>query len=147
MMPRLLLQREPSVNEATLGKLYDRNVFVCDILEDEIREQHGVPVAEWKVHGKTAIPAGTYEVILEDSARFGPNTLTLRGVEGYKYIRIHAGNTSADTEGCLIVGERNSNCTVKNSRIALAALKDRLVIDILSGEVVLIQIENPGVVV
>lgn len=146
MIPRLQLQREPSVNETTLGKLYDRGVYLCDILEDEIREQHGVPVAKWKVHSRTAIPAGTYQVTLEDSPRFGKNTLTLIGVEGYKYIRIHAGNDKDDTEGCLITGERNSNCTVKNSRISLAALKQRIVNDILGGEVVLMQIENPGTV-
>lgn len=106
--PRLLLQREPSVNEATLGKLYDRGQFVCDILEDEIREIHGVPVAEWKVHSKTAIPAGAYKLALENSSRFGPDTLTVTGVTGFQYIRIHGGNSQFDTEGCLLPGTRNS---------------------------------------
>jgi len=143
-MPRLLLQREPSTSEATLGKLYDRNKFICDVVEDVVREKAGIPVSEWKVHGKTAIPSGTYEVILQDSPRFGPECLTLRGVDGYKYIRIHAGNTAADTEGCLITGERDSASTVKNSRISLAALRTRIVPDIRAGEVVLIEIKNAG---
>jgi hypothetical protein len=141
---KLLLQREPSVNEATLGKLYIDGKFLCDVLEDEIREIHGVAVAEWKVHSKTAIPSGTYQIVAEDSPRFGPNTLTLTGVEGYKYIRIHAGNDKDDTEGCLLPGTRNSNCTVSNSRLMLAALKTRVLPVLHAGDVVTIQIENPG---
>lgn len=141
---KLLLQREPSINGATLGKLYINGEFLCDVVEDELREVHGQAVAEWKVHGKTAIPQGTYEVIAQDSPRFGPNTLTLTGVEGYKYIRIHAGNDKDDTEGCLLPGTRNSNCTVSNSRMMLAALKTRVLPVLNAGEVVLITIENPG---
>lgn len=143
----LLLQREPSVGDATLGKLYVNNEFICDILEDVIREQVGVPVAEWKQHGKTAIPSGTYEIVLQDSPRFGPDTLTLTGVGGYKFIRIHAGNTSGDTEGCLLPGTRNSKSTVAGSRTALQALRARVVPALKEGRVVLIRIENPGVVV
>lgn len=143
---KLLLQREPSVNDATLGKLYIDGAFLCDILEDEIREIHGVAVAEWKVHSKTAIPAGTYQIVAENSPRFGKDTLTLIGVSGYQFIRIHAGNTADHTEGCLLPGTRNSNCTVSNSRLMLAALKMHVLPVLQSGEVVTIQIENPGLV-
>jgi hypothetical protein len=143
---KLLLQREPSINGATLGKLYINGEFLCDVVEDELREVHGQAVAEWKVHGKTAIPQGTYEVIAQDSPRFGPNTLTLTGVEGYKYIRIHAGNDKDDTEGCLLPGTRNSNCTVSNSRMMLAALRAKVLPVLHAGEVVTIQIENPGMI-
>jgi hypothetical protein len=143
---KLLLQREPSINEATLGKLYIDGTFLCDVLEDEIREIHGVAVAEWKVHSKTAIPAGTYQIIAENSPRFGTNTLTLIGVAGYQYIRIHAGNTVDHTEGCLLPGTRNSNCTVSNSRMMLAALRAKVLPVLNAGEVVTIQIENPGMV-
>lgn len=119
----LAMFREPSVGGATLSKLYKGLDYVCDILEDEVRELPGVPVADWKIHGVTAIPSGCYEVEFQDSQRFGLNTLTLLDVPGYKYIRIHGGNTSADTEGCLLPGTRNSSATVANSRIALQKLK------------------------
>lgn len=119
----LTMFREPSVGGATLSKLYNGLDYVCDILEDEVRELPGVPVSDWKIHGVTAIPAGGYRVVFEHSARFGPNTLTLRDVPGYKYIRIHGGNTSKDTEGCLLPGTRNSSATVGNSRVALQKLK------------------------
>jgi hypothetical protein len=142
--PRLLLQREPSKDGATLGKLYDKGEYLMDVLEDEVRERPGVPVTEWKVHSKTAIPQGIYEIVLQDSPRFGPDTLTLTGVSGFQYIRIHAGNQSSDTEGCLLVGHRNSASTIKNSRINLSVLKVRLLPALKSGEVVLIQIANAG---
>jgi hypothetical protein len=113
------MQREASINDATLSKLYAGTVFLCDVLEDVVREVKGTPVSEWKVPGKTAIPAGTYKLAAVDSGRFGPNTLTLLDVPGFMYIRIHPGNDAADTEGCLLVGTRDSSCTVRNSRDAL----------------------------
>ncbi|WNO06057.1 DUF5675 family protein [Rhodoferax mekongensis] len=115
--------REKSVGAATLSKLYLGLDFVCDILEDEVRELPGVPVDKWKIHGVTAIPSGVYQVIAETSGRFGPETLTLIGVPGYKYIRIHGGNRSTDTEGCLLPGMRNGPNSVASSRDNLAKLK------------------------
>jgi hypothetical protein len=92
-------RREPSKGGATLSKLFLGEQFICDILEDEVREVPGVPVEQWKIHGVTAIPAGVYRVVTEDSQRFGPDTLTLANVPGYKYIRIHGGNTAATRKG------------------------------------------------
>lgn len=143
----ILVQREASVGGATLGKLYINGVFYCDTLEDVIRELAGVPVVEWKQYGKTAIPSGIYEVTLEDSPRFGPDTMTVNDVEGFDKIRIHAGNTDQDTHGCLLVGVRNTNRTVAQSRITLSALKLRVSEDILGGKTVLIEYKNPPVVV
>jgi|TARA_R110000868_G_scaffold25246_2_gene98509 hypothetical protein len=119
---KIFHQRERSVDGATLGKVYINNVFVADILEDEVREVFGIPVANWKIPGKTAIPRGTYRVALQQSMRFGPDTLTLLDVPGFKYIRIHGGNTASNTEGCLLPGVRNSTNTVAASQTTLRAL-------------------------
>ena len=99
-----------------------------------------IPVEEWKIHGVTAIPSGVYEVTAEHSQRFGPGTLTLHDVPGYKFIRIHGGNTSADTEGCLLPGTRNSAATVANSRAALSYLKNIVSGALDKGERVQIEI-------
>lgn len=139
----ILVQREESRNEATLGKLFINGQFFCDTLEDEIREQQGIPVAQWKQYGKTAIPAGMYEVTLEPSPRFGPDTMTVNGVNGFDKIRIHAGNTDEDTHGCLLVGVRNSDHTIGASRLTLSALKQRVLVDIQDGKTVLIEYKNP----
>ena len=102
---KLTLQRNPSVAGATVGSLYVDGAWVAHTLEDEVREIEGQPVSAWKIHGKTAIPSGEYIVSLEDSPRFGTDTLTLHDVPGFQYIRMHAGNTSADTEGCILVAK------------------------------------------
>ena len=136
----LTLFREPSQGGATLSKLFHGLEFVCDVLEDEVRELPGVPVSDWKIHGVTAIPSGTYEITLTYSQRFGPDTITVNDVPGYQYIRGHAGNTSADTEGCLLFGTRNSTCTVAHSRDALAYVKHMIQAALQRGEHVDIEI-------
>jgi hypothetical protein len=142
-MMQLELKREKSVDGATLGRLFIGTTFICDTLEDVIREVPGKPVTEWKVHGETAIPQGTYKIILENSPRFGPQTISLPNVPGFQFIRGHAGNFAKDTEGCLLFGTRNSSCTVKNSKVALGLVKDLIKGAIASGQEVSIKITNP----
>lgn len=139
----LTMLREPSVGGATLSRLYRGAVFVCDILEDELRERLGVPVAEWKVPGRTAIPAGSYLVTLEFSPHFGPGTMTLQDVPGFTYIHIHPGNTSADTEGCLLPGQRVNKNTVGRSRINAALLGTIVREALAAGDEVWVEIRNP----
>lgn len=91
-MIHFTMLREPSQGGATLSKLFLGLDFLCDVLEDEVREIPGKPVSEWKIKGHTAIPAGTYEIEARQSGHFGPDTLTLLDVPGFQYIRIHAGN-------------------------------------------------------
>lgn len=141
---KLDLYREPSQGGSTLGRLFCDGTFLCDVLEDEIREVTGVPVGNWKQAGVTAIPAGVYQVTVEHSPRFGPGTLTLPNVPGFAGIRIHAGNKHQDTEGCLLPGTRNSANTVRDSRIAVWQLRDRVVNALAAKEAVTICIRNPG---
>src|SRR3990167_2560259 len=96
MFMKLLLYRTRLHNGWTGGQLYINDEFLCFTLEDQIREKDGVPVEKWKVYGETAIPRGTYEVVLQTSPKFGPDTITLLKVEGFEGIRIHAGNSAKD---------------------------------------------------
>jgi hypothetical protein len=100
----LTLQRQPSYKKATFGNLAIDGDFFCHTLEDEIREVPGQPVEMWKVHGESAIPAGRYQITLEYSPKFGPDTITVNGVPGFVGVRVHGGNDIDDTEGCPIVG-------------------------------------------
>lgn len=137
----LYLHREPSRDGATLGRLFNGTEFVCDVLEDVVREVEGQPVSSWKVHGKTAIPAGVYDITMETSPRFGPNTITINHVDGFVGVRGHAGNYAKDTEGCLLFGIRNSSCTISNSRLTLAQVKELINIAIVErGEDVTLEI-------
>ena len=72
-----------------------------------------------KINGKTAIPAGVYEIRDTYSPRFGKNMLELIGVPGFQGVRIHSGNSADDTEGCLILGLGRTDRGVSQSRAAM----------------------------
>lgn len=137
---KLTIIRAASVGGATLGKLYIDGVFACHTLEDEVREVEGEPVAAWKIKGATAIPAGDYRVTLEPSARFGPDTLTVNDVPGFAYIRMHAGNTSADTEGCILLG-------MQATQVTLIGGTSRPAVELVKGEVRAALARGEGVTV
>ena len=84
--------------------LFKDGHFWLFTLEDEIREVAGSPVADWKIPGLTAIPAGTYDVVVTESARFKRRLPLLQHVPGFTGIRIHTLNTAAESEGCIGVG-------------------------------------------
>ena len=94
---KMYLIRSVYSGECTIGDLLiNHNVF-CHTLEDTVRESS----AE-KVSGATAIPAGVYRIILSQSRRFGRIMPELLDVPGFAGIRIHGGNTAADTHGCIL---------------------------------------------
>src|SRR3990167_7141948 len=104
----LKLLRNRFTEDYTTGQLYIDDQYFCFTLEDKDREQKGVAVEKWKIKHETAIPRGIYDVGFEDSPRFGPDTLTIYNVPGFTEVRIHSGNTSSDTSGCVLVGYRLS---------------------------------------
>lgn len=142
---KISVMRSPSQGGATIGKLFIDGAFKCHTLEDEIREVEGEPVEAWKIKGETAIPTGTYRVTLEYSNRFGPDTLSVHDVPGFQYIRMHAGNTSADTEGCLLLGLQAGEASLigGTSRPAVELVKGLVRAAIQRGEPVTIDISNP----
>ena len=139
----LYLQRSPSAEGATIGTLSVEWVYECDTLEDVIREIPGESVAKWKIPGKTAIPAGKFRVALVNSPRFGPDTMSLIDVPGFTLVRIHAGNTASDTDGCILVGRASGN-TLVGSGPALVKLKAKVQAAILTRrEEVWLTVKNP----
>ena len=155
---RLLLQREePAVDRrtfparlTTFGALSIDGAPDCLTLEDAVLEDALEEVANWKVPGRTAIPAGIYDLVLEDSPRFGPDTLTIVGVTGFTLIRIHSGKDIDSTEGCMVVGDRIDRPTFSISggiaRGVLARLKAKVKAAIRErGERVQIEVRNAEV--
>lgn len=116
---KLTLKRIALRPTYTIGKLYIDDVYFCDTIEDTVRDlnKNGkFDNGEKKIHSKTAIPYGTYEIKWTYSPMFKKYTPQLMNVPSFEGIRIHAGNTSADTEGCLILGKNKQVGKVLNSR-------------------------------
>ena len=119
---KLTLKRIALRPTYTIGKLYIDDVYFCETIEDTVRDinKNGkFDNREKKIHSKTAIPYGTYEIKWTYSPRFKKYTPQLMNVPSFEGIRVHAGNTSADTEGCLILGENKQVGKVLNSRATI----------------------------
>ena len=117
---KLILTRIARKAEYTIGRLEDENgKKLCDTLEPIWRNYDG---GELKIPKKSAIPEGSYRVVVTKSRRFQKYLPLLVGVPGFEGVRIHAGNTSRDTEGCILVGQNLQVGKVLWSRITLSKL-------------------------
>lgn len=126
----LKLERKWKKEKYTIGNLYVNGVFFSNVLEDTVRglRQDMTPeeIKKIKIHGQTAIPSGRYEIRVTLSARFRRQLPILLNVPGYAGVRIHPGNTDANTEGCLLPGKNDRVGQVSNSRATMAALQKQI---------------------
>ena len=132
----LILTRIAKRKAYTIGRLAIReqrddeylagesDTYFCDTLEPTWRDYKN---GARKIKGSSAIPEGRYAVVISWSPKMQQWLPILLGVPMFTGIRIHAGNTSADTEGCILVGENRKVGMVLNSRTWLKRLKDRIV--------------------
>lgn len=117
---KLILTRHARRADYTIGRLEDENgMKVCDTLEPTWRDYKG---GDLKIPKKSAIPEGTYRVVVTKSRRFQKYLPLLVGVHGFEGVRIHSGNTNKDTEGCILVGHNLQVGKVLWSRITLEKL-------------------------
>lgn len=117
---RIELVRIAFKSTYTIGKLYVDDTYFCDVLEDVDRgldsSMSESEILEKKVKGQTAIPTGHYVINITYSPKYKRMMPLLLNVKGFSGIRIHSGNTSKDTEGCLIVGKNKKVGMVLESR-------------------------------
>lgn len=111
-----------STDVHTGGKLYIDGNYFCETLEDPERDIE----EEGKVYGKTAIPMGRYGVEVTYSPKFKRMLPLIKDVPHFEGIRIHAGNTVADTEGCPLVGTERVDGYLYKSRVKEDELTARL---------------------
>ena len=141
---KLKLPRKFLSNDYTIGKLYINEKFFCDTLEDKVRDLNKDgdldDAGEGKVYGETAIPYGTYKIILTVSPRFKRILPRLVGVKGFDGVLIHSGNKAKDTHGCILVGENKAKGMVLNSAKYEKALVKILKEAIAAGEEITIEI-------
>jgi hypothetical protein len=93
----------------TLGELLIEGVHFCFSLEDPWKD-NAVDVS--------CIPTGVYQLMLMYSVRFQRDMPRVIGVADRTGILIHYGNTDADTEGCILLGDRQSATAVYDSVLA-----------------------------
>lgn len=92
------------------GELYVDGLFFCHTIE----------------RFTTSIPTGRYPLTVSYSPRFKRLLPLVCSVKGRSGIRIHAGNTSADSRGCILVGKLDTEFTLINSRLTLSLLLSKL---------------------
>ena len=115
----LEVKRKQKLTACTIGEMYINGVFKWYTMEDKVREIVGRPVEKWKVPRETAIPSGEYEVVISMSTRFKKLMPEILNVPGFAGIRIHCGNTAADTEGCILLGKTKLPESIGDSKKAL----------------------------
>ena len=142
----ILIDRDVRTRNSTIGILYIDGALFCYTLEDRDGGlKQTMPLSEIydkKVKGFTAIPEGKYEVVITYSNRFKKEMPLVKNVPGYEGIRIHPGNTDADTEGCILPGTNRDIDFVGGSRIAFAGLLQKITFALSNNEKVFLEIKS-----
>jgi len=97
---KLTLIRKWFGSDKTIDKLLVNGHLKYYALEDLVRKQ------DVKVAGETAIPYGTYKVIVSHSAKLGRRLPLINDVPMFSGIRIHAGIDESWTEGCVLISDK-----------------------------------------
>ena len=117
---KIELERRWKRKGYTIGVLSVNGQRICETVEDEDRgltaDMPRTELQAKKVKGQTAIPTGTYQIVVTYSPRFKKMLPLLLNVPDYEGVRIHSGNTAKDTEGCILCGRNTQVGTVTNSR-------------------------------
>lgn len=135
---KLVIIREITGDHGTFGRLYVNGLFECNTFEDKDRKLESGGI---KVKNDTAIPRGIYKVIIDLSSRFKKLMMHVLDVPQFAGIRIHAGNTKEDTEGCILLGNGRSRNGLIDSRTAVDKLFSAVDRAIKAGESVTLEIK------
>ena len=136
----LILKRIALRSEYTIGKLYVNGEYVCDTIEDTVRDldkDGKFANGEVKIPGKTAIPYGRYEITMKVKSpkysnfskyswakKYDGYLPRLLNVPHFEGVLIHVGNSALDSEACVLVGENKVVGKVINSVNTFRRLMD-----------------------
>jgi len=129
---KLKLERKIRTDQSTIGELTIDGKHECVTLEDVVRDK--------KIKGQTAIPAGTYNLVIAQSPRFKRLMPRLENVPNFEGILIHWGNAAKDTDGCILVGQTSSTNFIGSSKKTFKALFDKLQAASKAGEKISIEV-------
>lgn len=156
---RYVLQRRPSGEHSTVGDVLCAGApkwFTC---EDVVREPadgrpdveiHGDAaldawVRSWKIDAETAIPSGSYPLVISKSRRLDRETIEVVGVPGFTGIRIHKFNKASESKGCIGPGKTTHDGEVYASGIAESEWFDEVKSARLAGREVWLDVQNAEV--
>lgn len=115
----ITLKRRYLGPEYTVGSWYFDDVYLCDIMEDKVRDINRDgdldDPGEGKVFAETAIPYGRYKIELSMSPKFKRVLPMILNVKHFTGIRVHRGRTAKHSHGCLLPGENKAKGQVLNS--------------------------------
>lgn len=140
----LKLKRTNLTDTYTSGELYVDNILFCKTLEDknrDINKNGKFDNGETKVYGETCIPYGTYQVIVSYSPKFKRDLPEVLSVPNFTGIRMHRGNYTKDSLGCILVGEKVLNGVLHNSTPFEIELVNKLKTALSKGERITLNIE------
>ena len=136
----LTLKRIALRSEYTIGKLYVDGEYVCDTIEDTVRDldkDGKFANGEVKIPGKTAIPYGRYEITMKVKSpkysnfskyswakKYDGYLPRLLNVSNFEGVLLHPGNTSSESDGCILTGENKVVGKVINSVNTFRRLMD-----------------------
>lgn len=141
----LTLLRTQKTELSTISHLFIEDQHECFVIEDTDRGLKSTmsleEIQKLKIHGKTAIPEGRYQIIIAFSPRFKRLLPRLLNVPGYDGILMHVGNYPRDTEGCLLPGTIPTKNCVLHSVTAFTNLYKKL-LRVPKGEEIWITIKS-----
>lgn len=141
----------------TIGRLYIDGIFYCNTLEDRDRGlKQSDPllyIQKRKIAGETAIPKGTYEVLMNTTSpkyagvawyyNFCRGKMPrLKDVPGFDGILIHPGGSNGplDTRGCILVGKNTKVGKLTDSRASFMEIYKQMKEAADHGEKITIEI-------
>jgi hypothetical protein len=121
---KIKVVRETFTDKSTIGSLYVNDKFYCYTLEDKdrglLQSDSLISIKAKKLFGITAIPKGSYELIVNTSPKFGRLLPRILGIKGFDGVLIHRGNTAEHSHGCILVGYKKGVNNISESTKAEA---------------------------
>lgn len=126
---KLELKRIALKPNYTIGKLFINGTYYCDTIEDKVIDLNKNGKFDdglTKVMHQTAIPYGTFKVVVNHSPKFNRELPRLLDVPYFEGILIHNGSDQNSSSGCIIVGENKAVGKVTNSTFYMNNLTARI---------------------
>lgn len=141
----IVVERKWKKSDYTIGIMYINGIRFSETLEDKDRgltdKMSEAEIKLKKVYGQTAIPTGTYDIKMTYSSKFASRPWgkkyngkvpSIETVKGFAGVRIHPGNTAADSLGCIFVGRNLAKGMVSQSTAFYYKLLDNYILPALA---------------